>query len=68
MFVYLKEGKKNTKLIKTVYKEHGTEIAQLKSDIHTVKEDAYNKAELVDVDVQFLAKDFSKIKEAVDEL
>ena len=63
-----KESKKNNKLVKTVYKEHGEEISRLKDVISDMKEDAANKAQLVDTDVQFLAKDLSRVKDAVDEL
>lgn len=63
-----KETKRNNKLVKTVYKEHGDEISRLKDVVSDMKEDATNKAQLVEADVQFLAKDLSRVKEAVDEL
>lgn len=63
-----KGSKKNVKLVKTVYKDHGEEISLLKETIREMKEDANDKSQLLDNDLQFLAKDLSKVKEAVDEL
>lgn len=63
-----KESKKNVKLVKTVYKEHGEEISSIKDSANAMFEETTDKVQLLNADVEFLAKDISRVKDAVDEL
>ena len=63
-----KEGKRHTRLVKTVYKEHNDELIKIRRSVSEMEESATNKAQIVDADIQFIAKEMSSVKDAVNEL
>lgn len=63
-----KEERRNLKLVKSVYKEHGEEFTSLRESMRGLQEESRQREQLMETDIQFLVKDISKIKECVDEL